>query len=133
MWRRPRLCRVRLSPPVVAAITAVSWFPPLSMVMLCPAVKPNGLATGIAVAPAVVAVRTVVAPAVPTVAMTAVSEFAPESTISFWPAAKSATLATLMLVAPPAESADMVVAGCTWKSLQLLSVSRPSGNRPELR
>ena len=66
-------------PPVVPAITAVSW----SMTMLCPAVNPNGLATGIAVAPAAVAVLTVVAPAVPTAAIVAVSEFAPESTINF--------------------------------------------------
>ena len=102
------------------------------MVMVWPALKPIALATGITVAPAPVAAPTVVAPAVPTVAMTAVSRFAPVSIIIVWPAAKSATLATLILVAPAAEAADRVVAGCVRKSVQLLSVSRPSGKRPAL-
>src|ERR1039458_8423820 len=66
------------------------------------------------------------------VAMTAVWRFAPVSIIIVWPAAKSATLATLILVAPAAEAADRVVAGCNRKSVQLLSVSRPSGKRPAL-
>jgi hypothetical protein len=45
-----------------------------------------------------VAVPTVVAPAVPTVAMTAVSRLAPISIIVVWPAPKSATLATFDIV-----------------------------------
>ena len=114
------------------ATTAVSWFAPLSMVMVWPALKPIALATGITVAPTSVAAPTVVAPAVPTVAMTAVSRFAPVSIMIVWPAAKSATLATLILVAPAAEAADRVVAGCIRKSVQLLSVSAPSGKRPAL-
>src|SRR5262249_6521539 len=73
-----------------------------------------------------------VAPAVPTVAMTAVSRSAPVSIRIVWPATKSATLATLMLVAPAAEAAGKVVAGCNRKSVQLLSVSTPSGKRPAL-
>src|SRR5271169_1669381 len=102
------------------------------MAMVWPAVKPAPLAIGMTVAPTSVAVPTVVAPAVPTVAMTADSRFAPVSIIIVWPAAKSATLATLILVAPAAEAADRVVAGCNRKSVQLLSVSRPSGKRPAL-
>ena len=94
--------------------------------------KASALATGIAVAPAPVAALTVVAPAVPTVAMTAVSRFAPVSILIVWPAPKPATLATLMLVAPAAEAADRVVAACIRKSLQLLPVSAPSGKRPAL-
>jgi hypothetical protein len=54
-------------------------------------------------------------------------------TISVRPALKLATLATLMLFAPGSEAAVIVVAGCTRKSSQLLSVSCPSGNRPALR
>src|ERR1017187_5166636 len=121
-----------LPPKVVAATTAVSWFAPLSMVMVWPAVKPAPRATGITVAPTLVAVPTVVAPAVPTVAMTAVSRLAPVSIIIVWPAPKSATLATLILFAPAAEAADRVLAGCNRKSLQLQSVSLPSGKRPAL-
>ena len=66
-------------PPVAETTTAVSWFAPLSMVMVWPALKPTAPATGITVAPASVAAPTVVAPAVPTVAITAVSWFAPVS------------------------------------------------------
>ena len=117
---------------MVEATTAVSWFAPLSMVMVWPALKPAALATGMTVAPALVAVPTVVAPAVPTVAMTAVSRFAPVSIMIVWPAAKSATLATLILVAPAAEAADRVVAACSRKSVQWLSASTPSGKRPRL-
>ena len=102
------------------------------MVMVWPALKPVALATGITVAPASVAVRTVVAPAVPTVAMTAVSRFAPVSIMIVWPASKPSTLATLILVAPAAEAVDRVVAACVRKSVQLLSVSAPSGKRPAL-
>ena len=98
-----------LPPPVVEATTAVSWFAPLSMVMVLPALKPAPLATGITVAPTLVAVPTVVAPAVPTVAMTAVSRLAPVSIIIVWPAPKSATLATLILFAPAAEAASPVL------------------------
>src|ERR1017187_5834878 len=119
-------------PPAVEATTAVSWFAPLSMAMVWPAVKPIPLATGITVAPTLVAAPTVVAPAEPTVAMTAVSRFEPVSIVIVWPGPKSATLATLMLVAPSAEAADRVVAGCNRKSVQLLSVSAPSGKRPAL-
>src|ERR1035437_8253059 len=124
--------RPPLPPPVVEATTAVSWFAALSMVMVWPAAKPAPLATGITVAPTLVAAPTVVAPAVPTVAMTAVSKLAPVSIIIVWPAPKSATLATLILFAPAAEAADRVLAGCNRKSVQLLSVSRPSGKRPAL-
>src|SRR5215813_7525505 len=65
-------------------------------------------------------------------ATTAVSWFAPLSMVMVWPAIKSATLATLMLVAPAAEAAGKLVAGCNRKSVQLLSVSTPSGKRPAL-
>src|SRR5690348_11712331 len=102
------------------------------MVMVWPKLKPVALATGITVAPTPVAVATVVAPAVPTVAMMAVSSFAPVSILIVWPAENSATLATLILVAPLAEGADKVVAGVVRKSVQLLSLSRPSGKRPAL-
>jgi hypothetical protein len=47
--------------------------------MVWPAMKPNALATGITVAPALVVVPTIVAPGVPTVAITAVSRFPPVS------------------------------------------------------
>ena len=47
-----------LSPPVVEATTAVSWFAPLSMVMVWPALKPAVLATGITVASTLVAAPT---------------------------------------------------------------------------
>src|SRR6185369_7974640 len=116
-----------LPPPVVDATTAVSWFAPLSIVIVWPAVKPNPLATGITVAPTLVAAPAVVAPAVPTVAITAVSRLESASIRIVCPAAKSATLATLILVAPGAEAVDSVVAGCNTKSVQLLSVSTPSG------
>src|SRR5208283_3712004 len=76
--------------------------------------------------------RTVVAPAVPTVAITAVSKSAPVSIMIVWPASKPATLATLMLVAPLPEGVDRMVAACNRKSLQLLSLSTPSGKRPAL-
>ena len=56
-------------PPVAETTTAVSWFAPLSMVMVWPALKPVALATGITVAPTSVAAPAVVAPAVPTVAI----------------------------------------------------------------
>ena len=49
-------------PPRTEATTAVSWFAPLSMVMVWPAVKPAAPATGITVAPRSVAAPTVVAP-----------------------------------------------------------------------
>src|SRR6185312_8037811 len=93
---------------------------------------PVALATGITVAPAAVAVPTVEAPAVPTVAITPVSRFAPESILTDWPALKPATLATLMLFAPAAEAANNAVVGSVKKSVQLLSVSAPSGKRPAL-
>lgn len=119
-------------PKLTAATVAVSLFPPSSIVIDSPALKPIGLATGITVAPSAVAELTVVAPAVPTVEMTAGSALAPESTVIAWPAVKPATLATLMFVAPAAAPAGKVVAGCTMKSVQLLSVSAPSGKRPAL-
>ena len=56
-----------------AAMVAVSEAAPLPTVMECPGMKPTALATGIAVAPVAMAVPTVVAPGVPTVAITAVS------------------------------------------------------------
>src|ERR1043166_6418003 len=120
-------------PPPVAATAAVSWFAPLSIVMVWPGLNPNAPATGIAVAPAVVAAGAVGLPAGPPDAMGAVSWFAPVSIVIVWPAAKSATPATLILVAPAAAPAGRVVAGCTRKSAQLLSVSTPSGKRPALR
>jgi hypothetical protein len=85
-----------------------------------------------AVAPAAVSALTVVAPAVPTVAISAVSRFAPESIRTVSPGLKPSTLATLILVAPATEAKDRVVAGDVTKSLQLLPVSAPSGNRPAL-
>jgi hypothetical protein len=79
-----------------------------------------------------VEVGIVVAPAVPTVAMTAVSEFEPESIRIVWPERKPSVLVTLILVASAGEAADKVAAACVRKSVQLLSVSAPSGNRPAL-
>ena len=96
---------------LMEVITAVSEFAPLSMVMVWPSLKPSALGTWITVAPAAVALPTVVAPAVPTVEMTADSRFAPVSTMIFWPASKPSTLPTLMLVEPAAEAADKVAAG----------------------
>ena len=119
-------------PPVVETTTAVSRFAPLSIAMVWPALKPAAPATGITVAPTLVAAPTVVAPPVPTVAMTAVSRLAPVSIMIVCPAAKSVTPATLILLAPAADAADRMVAGCNRKSVQLLSVSRPSGKRPAL-
>ena len=78
-------------------------------VMVWPALKPAPLATGITIVPTLVAVPTVVAPAVPTAAMTAVSRLAPVSIIIVWPVPKSATLATLILFAPAAETASPVL------------------------
>lgn len=85
-------------PPLAETTTAVSWFTPLSMVMVWPAVKPVELATAITVAPTSMATPAVVAPPVPTIAMTAVSRLAPVSIVIVWPAAKLATLATLRLI-----------------------------------
>src|SRR3954451_3208973 len=82
--------------------------------------------------PAGIALLIVEAPAVPIVSMTAVSRFSPVSTLIVWPAEKSVTLGTLMLVEPAAAPVGRVVTGCTRKSLQLLSVSSPSGKRPAL-
>jgi hypothetical protein len=111
------------------AVSAVALLP---MVMVWPSRKPTAPATGMTVAPAAVLIATVVAPAVPTVAMTAVSRFAPVSIMIFWPASKPSTLSTLMLVAPATDAADRVAAAWVKKSLQLLSVSAPSGKRPAL-
>lgn len=119
-------------PRFTDATIAVSRFAPLPIVMLWPGPKPIALATGRAVAPALVSLRTVVPPAVPTVAMEAVSRFSLKSIITIWPAERSATLATLILFVPAAESAARVIAVCTRKSRQLLPVSAPSGNRPAL-
>ncbi len=120
------------NPLLTAATTAVSEFVPRSIVKVWPSRKPVALTTGITVAPASVAAPTLVAPAVPTVAMTAVSRFAPVSIMIFWPASKPATLVTLMLVAPASAAEDTVAAACVTKSVQLLSVSAPSGKRPAL-
>src|SRR6476659_213858 len=117
---------------VMEAITAVSEFVPLSIVMVWTLLKPAALATGIADAPTAVAVPTIEPPAVPTVEMTPVSRFAPESILMLWPALKPATLETLILVAPAADAADNAVVGSVTKSVQLLSVSAPSGKRPAL-
>ena len=68
-----------LPPPVVDATAAVSPFAPLSIAIVWPALKPVALATAMTVALTLMAVLTVVAPAVPTVAITAVSRFAPVS------------------------------------------------------
>src|ERR1700733_9806043 len=100
--------------------------------MVWPGLKPVTPATGITVAPTSEAVPTVVAPAVPTVTITAVSRFAPASILIVWPEPKPATLATLILVAPAADAADNAVVGSVKKSVQLLSVSTPSGKRPAL-
>ena len=82
--------------------------------------------------PTPVEVRNVVAPAVPTAEMATVSTFTPESIRIAWPEWKPSVPETLMLVAPAAEVADKVAAACVRKSVQLLSVSAPSGNRPAL-
>jgi hypothetical protein len=118
--------------PLIEETTAVSEFAPSSIVIVWPLLKPVTLAAGRIVAPASVEVRSVVAPAVPTVAMTAVSVFAPESIWTVWPVRKPSVLATLMFVAPAADVADKEAADCVKKSEQLLSVSAPSGNRPAL-
>src|SRR5450755_1219949 len=102
------------------------------MVMVWPGLKPITPATGITDAPTSVPAPSVVAPAVPTVAITAVSRFAPASILIVWPALKPATLATLILAAPAAAAADKAVVGSVTKSVQLLSVSTPSGKRPAL-
>src|ERR1700682_1748190 len=112
--------------------TAVSEFAPSSIVIVWPLPKPVTLTAGRRVAPASVEVRTVVAPAVPTAAMTAVSVFAQESIWTVWPGRKPSVLATLMFVAPAADVADKDAAACVEKSVQLLSLSSPSGNRPAL-
>ena len=65
-------------------------------------------------------------------AITAVSRPAPLSILIVYPALKPITLATLILVVAMADGTDKVVAGDVRKSLQLLSVSWPSGKRPEL-
>jgi hypothetical protein len=69
----------------VETTTAVSEFDPVPMLMVWPLLNPIVFATGITVAPALVAVSTVVAPAVPTVAITAVSSFAPLPILTVWP------------------------------------------------
>src|SRR3954469_17318594 len=120
-------------PPAIEATTAVSGVGPLLSVIICPGLKPSALETGSTVAPTPLAADSVVAPDVPTVAITAVSTLAPASMVIVWPTAKSATLSTLRLVAPARDAAESVVAGCNRKSLQLLSVSAPSGKRPALR
>lgn len=112
--------------------TAVSEFAPSSIVIVWPFVKPVTLCAGRIVAPTAVEARNVVAPAVPTVERIADSAFAPESMRIVWPGRKPAVLATLMLVAPRSEGADKDAAACVRKSVQLLSVSAPSGNRPAL-
>jgi len=126
---------VTVAPPLLKlteATVAVSVFPPSSIVIDSPALKPIGLPTGMTVAPSAVAALSVLAPAEPTVEMTADSTLAPESTVIVCPAVKPATLATLTFVAPAAAPAGKVVAGCTVKSAQLLSVSTPSWARPAL-
>src|SRR3954447_26297864 len=82
--------------------------------------------------PAGMALPVVEAPAVPIVSITAVSRFSPVSTLIVWPAEKSVMLGTLTFVAPAAEPIGRAVAGCTRKSVQLLSLSNPSGKRPAL-
>ena len=79
------------------------------------------------------AAASVVAPAVPTVAITAVSSVRAGIDQNRLAGGEIRTLATLILLAPAADAADSVVAGCTRKSVQLLSVSAPSGKRPRLR
>ena len=85
-----------------------------------------------AIAPRAVAVRSVVAPAVPIVSIVAVSRSGPESMRIESPAAKPSAPATLMLVAPATEATGRVVAAWVRKSAQLLAVSAPSGKRPVL-
>ena len=113
-------------------ITAVSEFAPLPMSMVWPLLKPWPLATGISVAPAEVSALTVVAPDVPTVAISAVSRFAPAPIRIVRTESKPSTLATLMFVVPACEANDNLVEGEVAKSVQLLPVSAPSGNRPAL-
>jgi len=64
-----------------AAITAVSFLLPSSIVIVWPALKPATVPTRIIFLPAAVAASVVVAPEVPTVAITAVSLAAPEPII----------------------------------------------------
>src|SRR5437763_15125120 len=130
---RPKPPRPPRPPPEIDAITAVSRLLSLPMVMVWPGLKPAALSTGMTVAPASAAVRTVVAPGVPTLAMTALSRLSPRSMLIVWPGPKPATLATLTLVCPGAKAIGMVVVACKRKSVQLLSVSAPSGKRPTLR
>src|SRR5258708_5144077 len=111
---------------------AVSEFAPSSMEIVCPFAKPVTLSAWRTVAPTPAEAVNVVAPAVPTVGRTAVSRFAPESIRIFWPGRKPSVLVTLRLVAPAGEAADKVAAAWVRKSVQLLSVSAPSGNRPVL-
>jgi hypothetical protein len=87
-------------------------------------------ATGKTVAPAAVAVPNVVAPGVPTLAITADSTEVPASIIIFWPALNPATAATFIFDDPAADAAERFVVVCNRKSVQLLSVSAPSGNSP---
>src|SRR3954453_3630633 len=112
--------------------TAVSEFTPSSIVIVWPLLKPVTLCAARTVAPVPVEARNVVAPAVPTVERIAVSAFAPESMRIVWPGRKPSVLATLMLVAPASEAADKEADACVEKSVQLLSVSAPSGTRPAL-
>src|SRR5882757_8784516 len=123
-----------VEPPrdLIEETTAVSEFAPSSMEMVWPLLKPVTLAVGRTVAPTPVEALNVVAPAVPTVAMIAFSRFAPESIRIACPGRKPSILVTLMLVARAGEVADKVATACVRKSLQLLSLSAPSGNRPEL-
>src|SRR3954451_4508166 len=102
------------------------------MVIRWSVLKPNTLATGMVVVPTGMALPMVEAPAVPIVSITALSRFSPVSMLILSPTEKSSTFGTLMFFAPAAEPVGRLVAGCTRKSVQLLSVSMPSGKRPAL-
>ena len=111
---------------------AFSEFVPPPMMMCWPPWKGKASATFITVAPSLVPFWTMVAPAVPTAAMTRVSEEAPESIVILFPTLKPLTFATLMFIAPALAAAESGADVWVRKSVQLLSVSAPSGKRPEL-
>ena len=117
---------------VTVATTTVSIVEPSPIVMVCPAVKPAALTTGRVVTPGLVAALIVVPPVVPMVAMVAVSLVVPVPIITFWPGLKPATLLIFTLLVSAHAGVTRVIAFCTIKSLQLLSLSFPSGKRPTL-
>src|SRR3569833_560940 len=93
---------------LIESTSAVSESAPLSIVIVCPSRNPFAFDTGITLAPAAVAVPTLAAPAVPTVAIVAFSWSAPEPIITASPGSNPATLDTLMLFVPTTAPTDSV-------------------------